>query len=363
MDQSAIDEELALAEQLDIDAARSDIYAMAQRLAPDDPKEPTVRYNFSWHHRLIYKKLDAFSQGKITRLIIEAPPRHGKSEAVSRNLPAYIFGRNPNAKILACSYTQELATEMNLDVQKIMSDNPYRLIFPGTFMGRRRSQKIFDVGERGLYKCCGVSGGISGRGYDFGIIDDYLKGRAEANSPTIREKQWRWFTGEFFTRRSLAAGILITATRWHEDDLVGRLKIAMAEGRIEPFEIITLPAIATDGERCPGDNRAEGEALWPWRMSVESLEEQRELEPLDFYSLYQQNPRPEGAAEFPSEWLGESVWFTEWPKDITLSVALIRRSARTRISPTTRRLWRWPAPKTARSGSTPIWSAATSSRS
>ena len=309
-------------------AYRNALYARAVRrsrvaLYPFSKFTSPSHYRWSWHHGLIYRKLDAFAKGEIKRLIIEAPPGHGKSEATSRKLPAFLFGLMPACRVIACSYTADLAEEMSRDVQKLLDSPEYQAVFPGAGITRSKTSRLradlFDVAGGGLYKCAGVLGGIGGRRFDRGIIDDPVKDREQANSPTFRERTWRWFTSVFHKRQAKDAGILITSTRWHEDDLVGRLKRKIATGESEPYEIITLPALATD-KRCEGDNRQPGDALWPWFRSAEELERMRQLEPRDFYALEQQDPRAEGGTEWDASCFPDSIWFDDWPNGIGVFV-------------------------------------------
>jgi len=269
--------------------------------------------------------LDEFAQGLHPLLVIEAPPGHGKSEAVSRNLPAYLLGKFPSTRIIACSYTGDLARDMNRDVQRIIETEAYHDIFPATRLAskgnrtqegqERRNTDTFDVvGHRGIYKAAGVGMGITGRRFDFGIIDDPIKDRETANSATMREAIWRWFTGVFLTRRSREGRVLLTATRWHEDDLTGRIR--QRENLFGKLSILTLPALATPRRQHSDDPRQVDEALWPWFKSAAQLKEDREIEPRDFDALYQQNPRPEGGTEWPESFFGSHIWFEEWPRDI-----------------------------------------------
>lgn len=304
--------------------ARHSAFAFAQYVAP-------AEYQWGWHHAILYRYLDAFARKQIPLLIIEMPPGHGKSEGLSRNLPAYIHGRDPDARIIGTSYTQDLAAEMNRDVQRCIDGEKYRELFPNTRLGGsnvralaglpRRNADIFDVaGHRGYYKAAGIGVGITGRRFDYGLIDDPVKDRETANSPTMREAQWRWYNSVFRTRRARNAVIGIVGTRWHEDDLIGRIKSKAAENPRAPQPVVlTLPAIATD-DRHPEDPRKPGEALWPWFKSLADLEQEQESDPLDFSALYQQNPRGEGAVEWDGALFPPSIWFDDWPNDLILRV-------------------------------------------
>jgi predicted phage terminase large subunit-like protein len=325
-----------LLREIDNELGRRHLYAFSRTIAPPE-------YVWGWHHELLYDILHQFAVGDEKRVIIEMPPGHGKSEGCSRNLPAYLFGINPDSRVIACSYTQDLAGEMNRDVQRIMDSPRYQEIFPGRQLGLsnvralagkpRRNSDVFDIpGHRGIYKAAGIGVGIGGRRFDRGIIDDPIKDREEANSPAHRERVWRWFTSVFWKRQAKNAGILITSTRWHEDDLVGRIKRKIAEGTMEPWTIVTLQSLATDNtdepdtqkpQRHPLDRRAVGEALWPWFRSAAEHERAMELEPRDFFALDQQDPRAEGGTEFAAECFPNSIWFDDWPKDVQfLTIAL-----------------------------------------
>jgi hypothetical protein len=136
--------------------ARQYLGAFARYLAPPG-------YDLNWHHVLFYRYLDDFCTGKRRRLLIQMPPGHGKNEGVSRNLPAYMLGRNPDLHVMACSHTADPAAEMNRDVQRILASERYRGVFPGTSLcratdaERRRNNDLFDVaGRRGIFKSAGV---------------------------------------------------------------------------------------------------------------------------------------------------------------------------------------------------------------
>jgi predicted phage terminase large subunit-like protein len=272
-------------------------------------------YQASWHHRALCEVLDRFVAGDITRLMVSMPPRHGKSELVSRRLPAYLLGRDPDANVIACSYSADLASSMNRDVQRIIDSPAYHRLFPSTTLygsnirttaqgAYLRNSDIFEVvGHTGVYRSAGVGGGITGMGADFGIIDDPVKNQEEAASPTYRSKVWEWYTTTLYTRLEEAdSRILLTMTRWHEDDLAGRLIKAAEKEDGEKWEIICLPALA-EGPRDPRDPRREGEPLWPEKFPASRLAAMKiTLGTYPWSALYQQAPAPAGGGLFKREW-------------------------------------------------------------
>lgn len=259
-------------------------------------------YEVNWHHKVICDYLDRFVAGEIPRLMFFMPPRHGKSELVSRRLPAYIFGRNPEVSIISCSYGADLASRMNRDVQRIIDSPNYQRLFPGTQLSSPRSwttqgkflrnSDIFEiVGHTGVYRSAGVGGGITGMGCHYGIIDDPIKNREQANSETFREAVWEWYTSTFYTRLEKDAQILLTMTRWHEDDLAGRL-LAQSEKEGEEWVVVSFPAISEE-ERHPDDPRGPNEPLWPGKYSLDRLKNIKTLlGPYQWSALYQQHPTP-----------------------------------------------------------------------
>lgn len=273
------------------------------------------KYQVGWHHKYLCTKLNDFASGKIKRLMVFMPPRHGKSELVSRRLPAFILGQNPNAKIIAASHTADLACAMNRDVQRIIECEAYRKIFPNTSLNGtnirtmadgsylRNSNEFEVVNHVGAYKCAGVGGALAGRGGDFLILDDPIKDSEEAESPVHREKLWNWYNTTFQTRGEKGAGILITVTRWHEDDVAGRLlKLAAEDPDADQWEVINFPAIKEKLE-VPGDPRKEGEALWPWKYPIEVLKKIRATGgSRNFNSIYQQRPSSEAGEILKRIW-------------------------------------------------------------
>jgi len=268
------------------------------------------------------------------------PPGSGKSEIVSRALPAWIFGRNPDAMIMAASYGASLASDMNRDVQRIMVSDAYAEVFPESAFKDRKlrnelghnvqiNSEVFEIaGHKGYYKCAGVGGSITGKRFFHGIIDDPLKGRADAESVTIREKLWNWYRNDFYTRRlNQDAKVLITLTRWHADDLAGKLlEQARKESKIAPWKVIKFPMIAEDDME-PEDPRSPGDPLWPWRFGDATEHEALRIEsgPYTWASLYQQHPSPPGGSVFNRGKLMSNIYETD-PKELVKSMEMVIQS-------------------------------------
>ena len=283
--------------------------SMAHFVAYTNPK-----YQFSWHHRYIIKRLEAFARGEIKRLMVLAPPRHGKSELASRTLPAWIFGQDPTQRIIACSYSADLASDMNADVQRIMTSPAYHDLFPHsslntksniTSLQPKRNASRFDiVNNTGYYISTGVGGPITGKGADKGIIDDPVKNKEEAFSPVFREKVWQWYTSTFYTRMEGEGSICLIMTPWHEDDLAGRLLKQMKDDPdADQWEVVRLPAIATDPKEAY-DPRKIGDALWPEKYSIKDLSRIRSIIQSHFQALYQLRPSAEEGNIIKKEWFG-----------------------------------------------------------
>ena len=267
------------------------------------------RYQVNWHHRTLAEALTKMERGEIKRLMVFMPPRHGKSELVSRRYPAFLLGRNPDAHIISASYSATLASAMNRDVQRIIDSPEYAELFPETKLstgtGYLRNSDVFEiVGRKGYYLSAGVGGGITGRGADFAIIDDPIKNRAEAESKVFRDKVFDWFTSTLYTRLEKDAKVLITLTRWHEDDLAGRLlQLAESDPQADQWMVISYPAIRLD-MKDPTDPRKLGEALWEDKYSKETLLTIKATVGMyDWSALYEQNPSPPKGAIVQRDWL------------------------------------------------------------
>lgn len=273
-------------------------------------------YEINWHHKLKFKKLQDFADGKIKRLMLFEPPRHGKSELVSRRLPAYIFGQKPDKKIISASYSADLSSIMNRDVQRIIDDPLYQNLFPETYLngsnvratsgGWMRNSDIFEiVGRGGMYRSAGVGGGITGMGADILLIDDPIKNKEEAFSITFRDKVFDWYMSTAYTRLEKDGQVLITLTRWHEDDLAGRLlKLAKDDPNADQFEVIRFPALKETDEISDMDKRKKDEPLWDNKYNQKRLFAiKASIGHSLFQSMYQQNPTPDDGNVFKRAWI------------------------------------------------------------
>lgn len=235
-------------------------------------------------------------------------PTHN-SEIASRCLPAYVLGKNPNTKIAACSYSIDLARSFNRDVQRIIDSRQYKDIFPDTELNSsriaadsrgaflRNTEEFEVVGYKGGFKAVGVMGGLSGRAVDLAIIDDPVKDALEASSETYRERVWEWYLNVLETRLHNNSKVILIMTRWHEDDLAGRL----LERQPEKWEVIKIPAVKESGG-LPEDPREIGEPLWPVKHSLEKLNDLRALSERTFTSLYQQSPTTREGDKIKRAW-------------------------------------------------------------
>lgn len=261
---------------------------------------------FNWHHFVLIDALERLARREYTQLIVTMPPRHSKSELISRLFPAWLFACNQDERVVLASYAAGLAASMGKDCQRIMSGPDYRRLFPQARLadnvaqserqGAQQTGKQFDiVGAKGYYMPVGVGGGLTGFGYTVGIVDDPIKNAQEADSETYRNNTEEWYNTTFKTRDDPNAVEIICQTRWHEDDLTGRILKKHEPGRL----FISFPAIAETNE----DHRKVGEALWESRYSRASLLHRQSLiGSRAWNALYQQRPAPAEGALIKREW-------------------------------------------------------------
>lgn len=255
-------------------------------------------YTHFKHTEMVCQELQPIAEGEQRYILIEMPPRHGKSMTVSETFPSYFIGRNPDKRVIATAYGDSLA-------RKFGRFNRNKLIEFG--------QSLFDVeisdengssnnwslaGHRGGMISTGIGGSITGEGADLLLIDDPFKNAEEANSPTIREKVWSEWESTLSTRLHKGGSVIVIMTRWHEDDLIGRLLQRSPHNWIR----LRLPCIAEDEDDLLG--RKEGEALCPeLGFDVEwAAKKKIEVGSRTWAALYQQRPSPQSGTILKREW-------------------------------------------------------------
>lgn len=252
-------------------------------------------YQSAQHHRLICEKLEAVERGEIDRLMIFMPPRHGKSELASKRFPAWCLGRKPKRQIIAASYNSDLASDFGRNVRNIVAEPEFGNVFPDVSLAPdSKAANRMNTNAGGAYVAAGVGTAVTGRGADIALIDDPFKDREEADSERRRDIVWDWYRSTLFTRLMPGGAIVLIQTRWHEDDLAGRL----LEHEPEQWEILDLPAINKNNE-----------PLWPEWYDLDALHRIKEtIGPREWSALYQQQPQPDEGTFFQRD------WFKEWEK-------------------------------------------------
>lgn len=321
-------EEAVQAELANRELARRKLIHFTQRRRP--------RYLAGWFHIDLAARLERFAEaviaGKSPRLLIEAPPRHGKSTLSSEDFPPWFFGHYPDAEIIASAYAGSLANEFSRKVQETMRSSDYQMLFNGlTVREGNEAIESWKNSRGGSYLAAGVGGPITGRGAHVLLIEDPYKNREDADSPIVRKKIWDWYTSTAYTRLAPGGGVCIIHTRWHQDDLIGRLRDSMKEAAkveaetgkwpedVDKWEVVSYPAIATEDEVF----RRAGEALHPERYDLTSLLRiRRTVGPRDWSALYQQNPVPEEGAFFSKDMIKYYTTLPDGKDFVTVDLAI-----------------------------------------
>lgn len=254
------------------------------------------------HLRLLCSVLDKVERGEIKKLMVFMPPRHGKSETVSRKFPAYYLGKHPNDNVILTSYGYLLAKSFSKATRDLIESRRYRAVFPIRTAHDARSVNDWDIsGEKGGFLAAGVGGATTGYGANLFIIDDPIKNKEEADSEVIREKHWDWYRSVVLTRLEPDARLVLMMTRWHQQDLAGKiLAQAKADGELGEWTILNLPAVAEANDPI---GRPLGAALWSFRYPQEALKSIRtKVGSRIWYALFQGQPQDPEAAIFKREW-------------------------------------------------------------
>jgi|TARA_R110000787_G_scaffold106961_1_gene214746 predicted phage terminase large subunit-like protein len=263
-------------------------------------------YEAGKHHRHIAEKLEAVARGDLKRLIIQAPPRHGKSQLGTVHFPAWYLGHNPTQQIITASHNADLARGFGRQVRNLCANPLYQNVFEGMGLAAdAKAANYWHTSDGGAYLSVGVGGSPTGRGGHLIVIDDPIRGQSDADSKTVRDAMWSWYRSDIYTRRMPEAAIVVIQTRWHDEDLAGQLLSEMESETGDQWDVVDLPALAFADDVL---GREEGEALWPEWYPEGVLEETKRVltaseGPRSWSALYQQRPITEEGAYFKADWL------------------------------------------------------------
>jgi predicted phage terminase large subunit-like protein len=269
----------------------------------------TPAYSWHWEHLVfIREQIAKVTNGACQRLILSVPPRHGKSEMVTVRYSAWVIETQPEKRVIIGAYNQTLANKFSRKVRRIVES---RMVLSK----ERNAVEDWETLQGGGCRAVGVGGGITGQGGDLIIIDDPVKNREEANSETYREKVWDWFRDDLYTRCEPNASIILIMTRWHDDDLAGRI---LGSDDKENWTLINLPALAEEDDPL---GRDIGQALCPERYNEAELKSIHTVLGNSFYALYQGRPLPLEGGMFKRHWFegkimkappADTVWCRHW---------------------------------------------------
>lgn len=282
------------------EAAHDSLSCFAEYMNPDEPP--------AHHHEWMCARLEEMEKRQIMRLMISMPPGHAKSTYCTHLFAAWYLGRNPNHKYIQGGHTQDFVDEEFGKRVRALIDNPlFQEVFPTVTLHpfSKAAGRFALANHKGKYLTRGVGQGLSGFRGNVVAIDDPFATREDAESATIRQKVYNWYTSDVIPRMLPRSPILIVATRWHTDDLCGRLEKMNADKIGLPWVIVNLPALAEANDPI---GRAEGEPLWPDFYTIEHLINLRDTLPSrDWNSLYQGHPMDQMGGAFQQEWIHRYV--------------------------------------------------------
>ena len=271
--------------------------------------DPT--YETPKHLQILCDALDKVESGEIKRLMVFMPPRHGKSETVSRKFPAYYLGKRPDDNVILASYGHTLAKSFSKASRDLVESRRYKTVFPIRTAADDRSANDWNVaGRKGGMLSSGIGGATTGYGANLFVIDDPVKNKEEAESEVIREKHWDWYRAVAYTRLEPQARLVLMMTRWHQKDLGGKiLAQAKKDGDLDDWTIINFSAVAD--KKSDPLKRKEGEALWKERYSTKTLENiRKKVGSRIWFALFQGKPQDPESQIVSREWI---KWYRSLP--------------------------------------------------
>jgi predicted phage terminase large subunit-like protein len=259
------------------------------------------------HMEFLCNKLQDKMTRKGDRLLVCFPPGHGKSTVSSLYYPAFYLSRNPTHNIITVSHTESFAEQWGRKVRNIMLSDEYKMLFPEIEVSDdSRSAGRWDLKQGGSYYATGVGGTVTGRRADMVICDDLLKGVDDAESQLVRDNMWDWWGSDLSTRLKPSGVMVIIGTRWHLDDIIGRVIAAEKQKGGDKWDKVILPALAKEKDPL---GRKAGEALWPEWESEIALARRRaqpSMTARQWESLYQQSPVLESGNVIKRDWI--KIW-------------------------------------------------------
>ena len=281
-------------------ACRDDLIEFCKKMQED--------YKVGKHHRMLADELMAITEGTKDRVCVNMPPRHGKSQLVSIYFPAWFIGKYPNKKILMVSHTSDLAVDFGRKVRNIIDSAAYKEIFPTvTLAADSKSAGRWNTNSGGEYFACGVGSALAGRGADLLLVDDpHNEQDILSGNLDIFERAYEWFAYGARTRLMPGGRVAIIQTRWHQDDLTGRMVRDMTQNEgSDQYEVVEFPAIFNE-------NTPDERPLWPEFFDLQALKRTKASMPVfQWNAQYQQNPTGEEAAIVKRDWW--NIWKGERP--------------------------------------------------
>jgi len=297
-------------------AAREDLIAFCQIMQSD--------YKVGEHHRRLANLLMEIAEGKKNRIVVNIPPRHGKSQLVSIYFPAWFLGKYPDKKVLMVSHTTDLAVDFGRKVRNLIDTPLYKQIFPTVSLAQdNKSAGRWNTNVGGEYFACGVGSALAGRGADLLLVDDPHNEQDIINGNfDVFEKAYEWFTYGARTRLMPGGRVAIVQTRWHQDDLTGKVVRDMVQNEeADQYELVEFPAIFNENT----DNES---ALWPEWLPLASLRQTKASMPVfQWNAQYQQNPTAEEASVVKREWW--QWWKQETPPSCEYVIMSLDAAAET----------------------------------
>ena len=276
--------------------AYDDLIEFCKRMQPD--------FIVGKHHRLLADMLMSIEQGQKDRICVNIPPRHGKSNLVSIMYPAWFLGRNPNKKVMMVSHTTDLAVDFGRKVRNLIATDEYKTIFPTVSLAiDSKSAGRWNTNVGGEYYACGIGSSIAGRGADLLLVDDPHSEQDVINGNfEVFEKAYDWFTFGARTRLMPGGSVAIIQTRWHMDDLTGRVTKDMVQNeKADQYEVVEFPAILDVDDEETGEPIQK--PLWPEFFDLEALLRTKASMPaFQWNAQYQQEPTAEEASLVKREW-------------------------------------------------------------